>query len=62
MKCQNLAFNAQSLRLIIVVARVRALKIYPGVVEALSGKGTEMMKLSLPPKLMLFSVSTPFEC
>jgi hypothetical protein len=37
-KCRNLTFNAQGLRLIIVVIQVRAVKIYVAAVEALRKK------------------------
>jgi len=52
MKCCNSAFNAQGLRLIIVGVKVRVVKIY--VAAADSGKRKDRMKLSLPPKLMVF--------
>jgi hypothetical protein len=39
MKCQNLAFNAQGSRVIIVVVQGGALKIYVAEVEALKEKG-----------------------
>jgi hypothetical protein len=54
MKCWNSAFNAQSLRVIIVVVQVGAVKIYVEAVEALRKKGKTgwNMKLSLPPKLV----------
>jgi hypothetical protein len=38
MKCWNSAFNAQGLRLIIVIVPVGAVKIYLAVVEALMKK------------------------
>jgi hypothetical protein len=38
MKCWNSTFNAQGSRLIIVVVRVGAVKIYAAVVEALRKK------------------------
>jgi NADH:ubiquinone oxidoreductase subunit 6 (subunit J) len=38
MKCWNSAFNAQGLRLIIIVVHVGAVKIYVVVVEALRKK------------------------
>jgi hypothetical protein len=38
MKCWNSAFSAQGSRVIIVVAQVRALKIYVAAVEALKKK------------------------
>jgi hypothetical protein len=49
-------------RVIIVVVQVRAVKIYLGELKAPSGKRKNRMKLSLSPKLMVFSVSTPREC
>jgi hypothetical protein len=39
MKCQNLAFNAQGSRVIIVVLQVGAMKIYVAALEALKKKG-----------------------
>ncbi len=49
------AFNAQCSRLIIVVVHVRVVKIYVAAVEALRKKERQdEMKVSLPPKLMLF--------
>jgi hypothetical protein len=44
----KLPFSAQSLRIIVVVVQVGAVKIYVAVVEALRKEG---MKLSFPPKL-----------
>ncbi len=38
MKCWNSAFNAQRLRVIIVIVRVGAVKIYVAAVEALRKK------------------------
>jgi hypothetical protein len=38
MKCWNLAFNAQGLRLIIVIVQLGAVKIYVAAVEALRKK------------------------
>ncbi len=38
MKCWNAAFNAQGLRVIIVVVQVGAVKIYVATVEALRKK------------------------
>jgi hypothetical protein len=38
MKCQNLAFNAQGSRVIIVVLQVGAMKIYVAALEALRKK------------------------
>jgi hypothetical protein len=52
MKCWNSAFNAQGLRLIIVVVQVGAVEIYVAPVLWRSGKRKHRMKLSLPPKLM----------
>jgi hypothetical protein len=46
-------FNAQGSRLIIVVIELGAVKIYVAAVEALRKK-KDRMKLSLPPKLMVF--------
>jgi hypothetical protein len=51
MKCSNSAFNAQGLRVIIVVVKVGAVKIHVAVVDA-SVKRKDGMKLSLPPKFM----------
>jgi len=48
------AFNAQGSRLIIIVVQLGAVKIYVAAAEALSGKRKDRMKLSLPPKLMVF--------
>ncbi len=39
MKCLNSAFNAQGLRVIIVVVQVGAVKIYVAAMEALRKKG-----------------------
>jgi len=41
MKCSNSAFNAQGLRVIIVVLQVGALKIYVAPVQALRRKETQ---------------------
>jgi hypothetical protein len=41
MKCWNFAFNAQGLRVIIVVVHVGVVKIYVAVVEALKKKERE---------------------
>ncbi len=60
MKCWNWAFNAQGSRLIIVIVQVGAVKIYVAAVEALR-KRKDRMKLSLPPKFMVFWVSAPVE-
>jgi hypothetical protein len=38
MKCQNLAFNAQGSRVIIIVLQVGAMKIYVAALEALRKK------------------------
>jgi hypothetical protein len=38
MKCWNLTFNAQGLKIIIIVVHVRAMKIYVTIVEALTQK------------------------
>jgi hypothetical protein len=54
MKCCNSTFNAQGSKLIIVVVHLGAVKIYVAAVEALRKKRKDMMKLSLPPKLMVF--------
>jgi hypothetical protein len=51
MKCLNSAFNAQGLRVIMVVVQVGAVKIYVAIVRR-SGKRKEGMKLSLPPNLV----------
>jgi len=59
---ENSTFNAQGSRVIIVVVQVRAVKIYvAAAVEALRKKRKDRMKLSLPPKLMIFitRVSSP---
>jgi hypothetical protein len=49
------AFNAQGSRLVIIVVQLGAVKIYvAAAAEALSGKRKDRMKLSLPPKLMVF--------
>jgi len=56
MKCLNLAFNAQRLRVIMLVVQVGAVKIYAAIVRR-SGKRKEGMKLSLPPNFILFSTS-----
>jgi hypothetical protein len=53
MKCGNSAFNAQGSRLTIVVVQLGAVKIYVAAVEALWEKERQV-KLSLPPKLMVF--------
>jgi hypothetical protein len=45
--------------LIIVVVQLRAVRINVAAVEALRQKGKDRMKLSLPPKLMVFGVSCP---
>jgi hypothetical protein len=47
MKCSNSAFNAQGLRLIIVVVQVRPVNICVAAVGC-SGKRKDRMKLSLP--------------
>ncbi len=65
-KCWISAFNAQGLRLIIVVVQVRAVKIYVAPVEALRKKERQV-KLSLPPnwwfsKLQSYSVNLPVRC
>jgi len=52
MKC--LPFNAQGSRVIIVVVQVAAVKIYVAAMEM-----QDMMKLSLPPKLMEILICTP---
>jgi hypothetical protein len=53
------AFNAQGLRLIIVVVQLGAVKIYicSSRGEALRKKERDKMKLSLPPKPMVFFLS-----
>jgi hypothetical protein len=51
-------FNAQGLKVIIVVVQVGAVKIYVAGVEARKKKN-EGMKLSLPPKLVEQLVSFP---
>jgi hypothetical protein len=58
MKCLNLAFNAQGLRVIMVVVQVGAVRIYAAIVRR-SGKRKEGMKLSLPPNLVEKSSSGP---
>ncbi len=52
MKCWNSPFNAQGLRVIIVVVQVGAVKIYVAAQCRRSGKRKHRMKLSLPPKLV----------
>jgi hypothetical protein len=54
MKCSYSTFNAQGSRLIIVVVQLGAVKIYVAAVEALRKNRKDKMKLSLPPKLMVF--------
>ncbi len=51
---ENSTFNTQGSRVIIVVVQARAVKIYATAVEALRKKRKDRMKLSLPPKLMVF--------
>jgi hypothetical protein len=51
---ENSTFNTQGSRVIIVVVQARAVKIYVTAVEALRKKRKDRMKLSLPPKLMVF--------
>ncbi len=59
-KCWNSAFNAQGLRVFIVVVQVGAVKIYVWQQEwRRSRKRKCRMKLSLPPKLMVFWVWPP---
>jgi hypothetical protein len=50
MKCCNSAFNAQGLRLIIVVVQLGAVKIYVAAVEALR-KRKDRMKLKFTTKI-----------
>jgi hypothetical protein len=57
--CSNSAFNAQGSRLIIVVAQVRAVKIYVAAVEALRKKRKDRMKLSFTTKIHVFSEFHP---
>jgi hypothetical protein len=54
MKFWNSAFNAQGSRVIIVVVHVGAEKINVAVQWRHSRKRKDRMKLSLPPKLMVF--------
>jgi hypothetical protein len=57
MKCSNSASNAQGSKLIIVVVKAGAVKIYVAITGwrwRHSGKMKERMKLSLSPKLMVF--------
>ncbi len=60
MKCGNSAYNAQGSRLITVVVQLGAVKIYVAAWRR-SGKRKVGMKLSLPPKLMVFRISPPHE-
>jgi hypothetical protein len=48
---QNSAFNAQGSRIVIIVVRVGAVKIYVAAVEALRKK-ERLLRFSLPPKLV----------
>jgi hypothetical protein len=50
----KLSINAQGSRVIIIVVHVGAGKIYVAVQWRHSGKRKDRMKLSLPPKLMVF--------
>jgi NADH:ubiquinone oxidoreductase subunit 6 (subunit J) len=50
MKCWNSAFNAQGLRVIIVVVHVGAVQIYVAAVQVLKKKETQ--DESLPPELV----------
>jgi hypothetical protein len=47
---------------IIVVVQLQGAKIYVAVVEALKKNERQDETLSLPPKLMVFGVSSPVEC
>jgi hypothetical protein len=57
MKCSNSTWGSS---VTIAVVQVGAVKIYVAAVEAIgSRKRKDRMKLSLPSKLMIFSVSPP---
>ncbi len=62
MKCWNSAFNAQGLKLIIVVVQIGAVKIYVAAVEALRKKERQE-KTQFTTKNWWFSefVSSPLE-
>jgi hypothetical protein len=53
-----LASNAQGLEVIIIVVHVGVVKTYVATVVALT-KRKDRIKLSLPPKLMVFSIALP---
>ncbi len=61
MKCSNSAFNARASRLAIVIVQLGAVKIYVASSKQWrrSGKRKDRMKFSLPPKSMVFWVSSP---
>jgi hypothetical protein len=60
-KCWNSTFNAQGLRLIIVVVEVRAVKIYVAAVEALSQK-EKQYETQFTTKIDGFLSPPPPEC
>jgi hypothetical protein len=58
MKCWNLAFNAQGLKVIIIVIQIGVVKIFVTVTETFKKKKRQVQFTT---KIMVFCVSTPLD-